>query len=295
MKKYLRVSLVLIAILTVYSIIVFIVANNTKEKVPETPTNTGENNSNGNNNGNKEENPNKEEKPNNVSLLGDYNIILAPNTIISYKDKKWIENKNLNYSNILFDVYVDMELLGNKYLTYNNNWLIYDENRNFYDYNGELFAINTKKEYKLRNFAYNNLNNNDKNEIISVLTSLNISYNYEDINKYKISYDINRDGVREDIFFISNAFTENESFYNNSFSVGFVKLENETNIFYKDIDDISANYSICNPYLQNILEFDNNLYFITGCAYFSNMGTEHYVYSVNDNKVKQELKTSINE
>lgn len=298
MKNYLKVSIILIAILTVYSIIVFIVANNNKSKellTNENPIIDDNKDKDINDDNNKDKEPNEKEENDSGNLVGDYNIILSPKTIISYKDNKWYENRNLNYTDLLFDVYVDMELLGKKYLTYNNEWYVYDENRNFSDYSGEIFAVNSSKEYRLRNFSYSNLVGSDKTIIANLLKEKEIGYNYEDMIKYKITYDINRDGTRDNLYFISNAFTENESFYNKSFSIGFAVLANETKVFYENIDELDANYSICNSYLQNILEINNNLYFITGCAYFSNQGTQHYIYNVNGTNIKQELKTSINE
>lgn len=296
MKKYLKVSLILIAILTVYSIIVFAIANN------ENDQKDNENNIVDKNNNDKQNNDNNENKDDDSSdsddnkeeVKADYNIIMSPNTLVSYTNGVWKENKDYKYTNQLFDVYVNMEAKGKMFLTYNNEWHIYDENRDFLEYSGDIFAINTTKEYQLRNVVSEDLNANDKNIITALLTSESITHNYDDMLKYKFTYDINSDGTKDDIYFVSNAFTENEDQYNKAFSMGFVKFANSTEIFYEDIRNTDGIYTICNPYLQNIIELNNSLYFITGCTYFNNNGTEHYIYSTTGTTIKEELKTSIN-
>lgn len=290
MKKYLNVSLILIAILTVYSIIVFTIAKNDEKN--------NEGNIVDKNNGNSQSNDKNNKVPNNKvpeQVKADYNIIVSPKTALSYTNGVWKENKDYNYTNELFDVYVNMEPKGKNYLTYNNSWHIYDEDKKFLDYDGKVFAIKTNKDYYLRNFVNINLNENDKNIITALLTSENITYNYDDITKYKYTYDINRDGAKEDIYFVSNAFSENTIQYNKAFTIGFIKFATSTNVFYKDIRNTDAIYTICNSYLQNIIELNNKIYFITGCSYFNNNGTEHHIYSATGNNVKEELKTSINE
>lgn len=298
MKKYLKVSLILIAILTVYSIIVFAIANKDNNKIDEGNNTIDKENSDkqdGNENDDNNDDDSSDGSNDKEPVEADYNVIISPNTIISYSRGKWIENKNFNYTNKLFDIYINMEAKGKKYLTYNNEWHIYDENKSFLQYSGDIFAINTTKEYQLRNVVSEDLNANDKNIIIALLTSESITHNYDDMLKHKFIYDINRDGTKDSIYFISNAFTENEEQYNKAFSMGFVKFANSTDVFYEDIRNTDGIYTICNPYLQNIIELNNNLYFITGCSYFNNNGTEHHIYSTTGTTIKEELKTSINE
>lgn len=277
MKKYLKVSLILIIILTVYSIFVFLISKKEEEKPTVPPVD--------------KEPINKVDIP--EEKTADYNIVLTPNTIISYIDGSWIENKNLEYANMSFDVYANSESYGKKFLTYNKEWYIYDENRNFSDYTGELFAINTSKQYKVMTYNESILNDDDKVIISTLLDNKQITYNYDNIIKSKVVYDVNKDGIREEIFLITNAFTENINEFNHSFSIGFVRFHNKTEIFYENISDIYSSISICSPYLQNLIELDDQIHFIVGCTYFSTKGTEHYLYSVANNLITEEIKTTL--
>lgn len=291
MKKYLKITIVLLVVLTIYSIIVFAISKEENEKTPtDNPTPQKPNNPT-------PEKPKEESKEDIVRENPDYNIIIYPNNIVSYKNGIWAENKGLNTTNLLFDVYVNNNPLGQKYLTYNDKWNLYENNngmKNFINYEGELLAVYTNKPYNLFNYTNTELNYNDKNVISSFLNENGITYNYEDLIKSKVIYDVNRDGMRDEIYFVSNAFTELENIYNKSFSIGFVKYYNEIEVIYHSVEDISKSYSICNSYLQNIIEIDGKLYLIVGCTYYSNQGTQHIIYESTSNGINEVLTTSTN-
>lgn len=289
MKEYIKIIVILLVVLTVYSTIVFAISK--KEN------NIGENPTPQNPNTPTIENPQKETKEDLVRKNPDYNIVIYPNSVVSYKNGIWAENKDLKTNNLLFDVYVNYNPLGQKYLTYNNKWNLYENNngmKNFVNYEGELLAVNTNKQYNLYNFTISNLDENDKNVISSYLTENGITFNYDDLTKSKVIYDINRDGLRDEVYLISNAFTELERNYNKSFNIGFVKYHNKTDVIFSVIEDISKNYSMCNSYLQNIIEIDGKLYLIVGCTYFSNQGTQHIIYESTSNGFNRVLTTSTN-
>lgn len=291
MKKYLKVTIVLLVVLTIYSIIVFAISKKENKQTPtdnptiQTPSNPTP------------EKPKEESKEDIVKKNPDYNLIIYPNTIVSYKNGVWVENKELNTTNLLFDVYVNNNPLGQKYLTYNNKWHLYENNngtKNFINYDGELLAVNTNKEYNLFNFTNSELDDNDKNVISTYLTENGITFNYDDLAKSKKVYDVNRDGMRDEIYFISNAYTELESDYNKSFSIGFVKYYNKTEVIYATIEDFSYNLLMGNAYLQSIIEIDGKLHLIVGCSYYSNQGTQHIIYESTSNGINKILTTSTN-
>lgn len=280
MKKYINVIIILVVILTIYSCIVYAISKGLDSKNNNEPS---QNNTTPNNEEPKEETP----------KVNDIDIILSPKSIISYGNNKWFENKDFDYDYTLFDVYVNNESFGSNYLTYNGDWYIYDANKNFKEYDGNVFAIKSSKPYNLLNFVKSELDENDKNIISAFLGSKSIVFNYEDMFKSKIIYDFDRNGIRETLYLISNAFTENEASYNKSFSIAFIHENNKDEAIYENIGDISSVYLICNPYLQNLINIDNSLYVILGCNYFSDKGTEHHLYKV-DNEFTKILKTSIN-
>lgn len=283
-KNYIKITAILIAIMTVYSIVIYIIAAN---------RNTKEDNKNDdkvteNENISTPETPEKEE-----AIIGDYNIILSPNTILAYKDGKWQENPKLNYKNMLFDVYINNEYKEKKYLSYSDKWYIFDESKNFLDYDGKILAVNTALDYKNLSYMTSELTGTDQNVITSLLNEKGITTNYDTLKKSKIIFDINKDGMRDDIYFISNSFEESNT-ENKAFSIGFVKYYDKTEVFYDVIKEVDSIYTISNPYLQNILEINGQIYLIVGSEYYSNSGTEHYVYQILNNSIMEVLKTNAN-
>ncbi|MBQ4583940.1 MAG: hypothetical protein IJA94_03545 [Bacilli bacterium] len=288
MKKYFKISLILVIVLSLYATLVYFVANE-DNKTPNNPIIDSGNNNNDNN----EDKPSGFDKEDQDNDVIDINILLSPNRIISRRNGIWEENKNLKYNDVLYDVYIDSQNIGQKYLMYNKKWYIYDEQRNFIDYSGNVLAIKTDKEYKVINVSKSPLNEIDKNNIISILENKQISYNYDLIVKEKVVYDINADGIREEIIFISNAFTENVNDFSNTFSIGFIKYPTKNEIFFEYIDDILNSTSICLPSIQNLVKFENDLHLIVGCTYFSERGTQHNIYRIFNDTLREELKTNI--
>lgn len=281
MKKNFSIIIILFVVLSLYTIIVITFSKNPNNNSTIDP---GVNNPNNI----QQEKPKEEENA--------IDILLSPNTIVSYSNNKWFENKKLKYNNVLFDVFVNNEAYGDNYLTYNSVWYIYDQHKNFKDYNGNVLAIKTKKSYNLINFVNSKLDENDKKIITAFLENKNITFNYEQIKKSKIIYDFNHDGFRESLYIISNAFSENEYEFNKSFSFIFLnKTTGENNIVYETQKDISANYLICNPYIHNMLNIENKTIVVAGCNYFSNGGTEHHLYELQNQDFIRVLKTSINQ
>lgn len=287
-KNYLKITAILIAIMTIYSIAIYIIAakrNENKQETNKDKVTEPDKNSEADKNTNDEK---KEEV-----ISGDYNIIISPNTILSFKDGKWYENSNLKYNDKLFDVYVNNEYINKLYLSFSDGWYIFDSNKNFIDYEGKVLAINTSLEYRVVNYLTSELNINDQSNITSVLNDKGITTNYDELKKSKIVFDINKDGMRDEIYFVSNSFGE-ESSSNKAFSLGFVKYYDKTEIFYDVVNSVENIYEISNPYLQNIIEIDNETYIIVGSEYYSNEGTEHYIYKISNSTIKEVLKTSIN-
>lgn len=282
MNKNLKAAIIVIAVLTVYSLGIYIFAakrNSDKKENEETQP--------------KIENIEKKPIDKEEVFIADYNIVLSPNTIIGYKNNVWKENKKFDYNNVLFDVYVNNEYKDKNYLTYNEVLYVYDQNKNFIDYEGKILAINTQKEYRNINFMTSALNDTDKQVITELLNEKGIIYDYDSIKKTKIIYDINNDGMRDDIYFISNSF-EDSSSSNKAFSFGFIKYYDKREIFYEELKEINDIYLISNPYLQNIIEIENQIYFIVGTELFNDDGTIHHIYKQSGTSLKEVLKTSAN-
>ena len=220
---------------------------------------------------------------------------MSPNTIISYSNGKWSEKKNYDYVNKQFDVYDETGKLGNYQLQKSNDkWHVKDASNNFIDYAGNLFAITGDYEYNNIDYLKEDLKESDEQNIRSYLDSKGITYDYNEISKTKIVIDINNDGIREDVYAITNAFTDSPDLFNKVFSVVFVKSISNSTPIYENIMEIEKSYQSCVPYISNIISVNNEKDIILGCTHFSDNGTEHIVYKILDNKYILQLKTSIN-
>ena len=284
MQKYSKVIIILLVILSLYATGIYLLTKNSKseepteEKFPENVENI----------------PNKNEPETEKEANWDYNFILFPKTVISTKDGKWQENNEFKYQDKLFDIYIDNMYLNKYYLTYSDNWKIFDENKHFYDYEGNFIGINTSKEFEIIPFNNLEISSEDDQIINNYLTSKDIRFNLSDLKKTKIIYDINRDGIRDEIFFVSNSFTDQSDKYNKALSIVFVKLYGNNISFYEDIRGLEDIYNIGNISMQNMILINQKIYFIVKVEYFSDTGTQHYVYEFSNNNLKEVLKTSIN-
>lgn len=289
MKNYVKVAAILVAVLTIYSIVIYAIAGNKNSNENKEKEKNQEHQKYEENILDKEDNKNESE-----NLIGDYNIILSPNTIISYINGSWKENKNFKYQDKKFELYINNDNYGFKNLTYSDSWKFFDENRNFLDVEDKFLAINTNLEYINYNVNNAEINDSDKITISTFLEEKGITFEYEQLNITKFIVDVNNDGIRDDMFFISNAFVENESNFNKSFAFGFIKYYDKLEEFYNVNDKLEEVYKIGNPTLQNILKINDKIYYIISVEYFSDKGTEHIIYKLENNILKKELKTSIN-
>lgn len=293
MKKYTNVIIILLVVMTLYTIMVVAVSKNeNKNKDKDKDSQNNPTNPNNPNNPNDPNQGGSDPKEDNKSVSY---IIMSPNTIISYSNGKWSEKKNYDYVNKQFDVYDETGKLGNYQLQKSNDkWHVKDASNNFIDYTGNLFAITGDYEYNNIDYLKEDLKESDEQNIRSYLDSKGITYDYNEISKTKIVIDINNDGIREDLYAITNAFTDSPDLFNKVFSVVFVKSISNTASIYENIMEIEKSYQSCVPYISNIISINNEKNVILGCTHFSDNGTEHIVYKILDNKYILQLKTSIN-
>lgn len=234
--------------------------------------------------------PNKITKPKPKYKFKTAEIILTPKTLIKYQNGIWKEDLKLDWDNQTFDVYTRTEQFKNHYLGYNaSTWVIKDANNNFKNYEGDMLAIKSDYDYQILRPFEAELDYNDQVIISKLLTAKDLIFNYDKLSIIKETIDLNRDGIRESIYVVTNAFTSDSASFNKIFGFVFVHDNNENIIIYENIKEIKDLYEVCFPKVQNILELGGKRHIILSCTYYSEIGYDHYIYKATESKFIPEL------
>lgn len=269
MKKYIKLIVILVIIMSFYSVGVVIVAKR-NGKVEKLPLNDDT------------QNNEDDDKQQEIVSQGDYVFVLDSKLYLNYKDGSWYEYEDFDYSEKKFDVYINNIKFGNYSLNYGGKWYIIDDDRNYIDYDGSFMAVYSNMNYSINPVVSNQFDIVDQSNVNSFLSDLNITFSYNDISKSKILYDINKDGMKDIVYFVSNAFSDDDGSSNNAFAYVFVKdaAGKETVIYsYKDSTDNLL--SMSNPSFGNIVEIDGKEYLFV--LNEKNSGVvNYYVYNMSD-------------
>ena len=283
MKSHIKAIIIVFIILIIYTFLVYAYASGkkTKNKDPK--------------NDNKVVDPDPNPKPDDSENLSSYafNIILYPKTKIGYNNGKWYENESFDYNDKYFDVYAK-ELYKSMKVVYTDRWYIMDDSKKFVDYDGRFAAINSTISYTFVQGNSEVLTSENDAIIKAFLDSQGVKYNYESLQKSVMSFDVNRDGIRDDIYVISNLFLDDYTGFDSTFAFAFVRTLNQNIILHQDaFKDVNA-LSICNPNLDGILVIDDVPQLILSCSYFSEAGTKHMIYNVEEKKANKLFETKAN-
>ncbi|MBR4619289.1 MAG: hypothetical protein IKO49_08295 [Bacilli bacterium] len=221
------------------------------------------------------------------------NIIVDNSIMFKYSKKKWEEVDSENYSDYNWNKYIVYEQgkKKGKYSVFNNDSKFYvflesSSSRTPINVVGDSIYIGGKINTQFFPFEREDVSSSDLKYIRKVLDSYNISRS--DQNKYtyryKIIYDFDGDNENEEMFIVSNLFSEDED-VNNSFSVIFVRDNNNTKTIYKNVYGKNHNLTGCYAYLFGIIKVDKtkNYQLITKCSHYSVMPSEYGLYQYDNN------------
>lgn len=198
-------------------------------------------------------------------------LIVGNHTVLSYRDQKWNlitdwkEKQELNWKK--FQVYMDNEKKGEYYLWHDDKWYAFDDEKNSipmvdnflaYDANYDVSVLPFKEE-KIQNTMY----------VANVLKKYHISLSSKLTNATLVSVDFDHDGIVEDFYAVSNAFSlENEP--ETVFTFAFM-VKNET--IYMIYEDVRTEdyFGACKPFFTSFLDADNdqNYELIFSCGRYS--------------------------
>ncbi len=216
-------------------------------------------------------------------------IMVGDNTIWSLSKKKWINITSkssidkLNWQK--FNIYVDNESLGEKYVWHSDKWYIFDKNKEAVPFTGKFLAYKTNHNIKVLNFKEEEIS--DFTYIYEVLKENNLSINANFTTSTKTSIDIDNDGIVEDFYLISNAFSD-EFIPDVLFSIVFMVKNQEIYYIYRDISDNNLDYKECKPYFNYFLDIDNDKTYeiILSCGRYSIKEEVNMLYRFTDGSFK---------
>ena len=221
------------------------------------------------------------------------NIIVDNSVFFKYERKKWeLVNKqgfsNINWSKVT--VYEEGENIGKLSIFSNDGkWYLFEEKggeRTPVKVVGDSIYTGGKIGTKFIKFKREEVNSDDIKYIHKVLDHYKISrveqnkYTY----RYKVSYDFDNDGKKEDLFVVSNMFSDEE--IENSFSFIFINNDGKTKMIYNKVYEGNMNMGGCYSYLYGIIQIEKSKVpqIVTKCSYYSvSLKNEYGLYQFNRN------------
>lgn len=198
-------------------------------------------------------------------------IIVGDSSVWKYQNKRWV---SINRSDSLQDlnwkkymVYQNNERLGEYYLWKDDTWYLFDQDNNAVPLEGNLLAYDAN--YDLNIMAFQEDQNMDNRYVNSVLVERNINLDNEFTNASHVSFDFDSDGVFEDFYLVTNAFSMDYE-PDVSFSLVFMVKNEEITMLYDSVL-VGNNYNICKPYFNSFLDInhDHTYEMILSCGRYS--------------------------
>lgn len=221
----------------------------------------------------------------------DYFIIVSPNTIIKHEEGtfKQVLNESV-IENETFQVYINQENIGNYLLkNFKNNWY-YIENNNVNHRIHESFFATSNTEISLLSFGKEELNNEDYENMFSILSELDIPNDRENTFGEKIIVDLDSDKVQETIYAVNYKYKKD----NEETEINLVILNKNGNLSVIDKKNMDKNVPVfdCTKKVDTLIDINNDQKYeiITSCMYFDRIGTCHDLYQLKKGKYEKIYK-----
>lgn len=216
-------------------------------------------------------------------------LIIGDNTVWSYNKKNWINIseqeafRNLSWKK--YNVYSNNLKQGVYTLWHDDKWYVFDDSKNAVNVDGDFLAIDSNFEIKVSNFNIQNIDVDDN--IYTVLSNNGLNTSSMFTSKYKVNFDFDNDGLEEDFYVISNVFSMD---FNPSklFSIVFMVKDKKIYYLYNDIIENKNNFSGCKPYINSILDVDddNKYEILLSCSKYSVGKRVDMLYHFTDGQFK---------
>lgn len=215
----------------------------------------------------------------------DTTIIVSNDTVWTYNNKKW--NNLYSYGDInweKYDVYLDNEKKGNYYLWYNDEWYAFNNKKNAVTLEGDLLGIKSNVDISVYKFNTDDID--DYSYVYEVLKKNSLSIDSKYTSNYKVVFDYNNDGYKEEFYVISNAFPMDFD-PDKIFSIVFMVKEDKVYPIYTNISE-NTGFNGCMPYFSSFIDIDGDLKyeFILSCAKYSTSSVTRMLYEFKNNEFK---------
>ena len=221
------------------------------------------------------------------------NIIVDNKVMFKYTKKKWelVEKKDYSkYNWNKVDVYEEGEKKGRLSLFSNDGkWYLFEEKngeRTPIKVVGDSIYLGGRIDTKFINFEKTQVNSEDIKYIRKVLDYYKVdreeqnNYTY----RYKVEYDFDNDGKKEELFVVSNMFSDKP--IENTYSFIFINNDGKTKMLYNKIYKGNMNMGGCYAYLYGIIQVEKTKVpqIVTKCSYYSvTIDNEYGLYQFNRN------------
>lgn len=199
-------------------------------------------------------------------------LIVGNHSIWNYANQRWnsitnpSEMKELNWQK--YHLFAQYENKGRYSLWYDDNeWYAFDEEKNSYSLGSPFFAYTSN--YDITVYPYHEEKVTDTKYIANVLKNHNISLSSKLTTSTKISLDFDQDGIKEEFYAVSNAFSLEEE-PSVVFSFAFMVKENAIYMIYEDVRE-NDYFGACKPFYTGFLDIDrdNVSELVLSCGHYS--------------------------
>ena len=213
-------------------------------------------------------------------------IVIGDTSIWIYKEEGWTNITNPKTIESLswqeYDVYLNNKLLGQNYLWNEDKWYIFDQNKKAIPRDGNLLAIKSNYDIKVKDFISKEIRNYYYVEKVLEQNELTTSENFTVAEE--TSLDIDNDGYDETIYFVGNAFSLDYT-PSKVFALVFMVKNNNIYMIYQDIDTYTT-YNGCKPYLSAVLDIDQDKQYelVISCGKYSTNKPVDMLYKLENEK-----------
>lgn len=229
------------------------------------------------------------------------NIVVDNSVLFKYADKKWSLINKTQYNEINWNkmtIYEEQEKIG-KLSIYSNDgkWYLFEEKdgeRTPIKVVGDSLFIGGKIKTDFIKFEKEDVSTTDIKYIRKVLDHYKVSREEQEryTYRYKVSYDYDNDGKKEDLFVISNMFSDLP--VENTFSFIFINNDGKTKMIYNKVYKGNMNMGGCYSYLYGLIKVEESdvPQIITKCSYYSvSLNNEYGLYQFNNNNYEKLIYT----
>ena len=213
-------------------------------------------------------------------------FIIGENTVWTYDKLQW-KNVHINEMPSLnwqeYELYIDNQKIGDYYLWHDDKWYAFDQEKNPLTINGNLLAFQTNYNIGVASFTEEEMTNTLY--AANVLKKYDISLSSKLTVSKKVSFDMDQDGIVEDFYMISNAFSIEEE-PNKVFSFAFMVKNEQIYMMFEDVRTNSF-YDACKPFINSFIDIDkdNRYEVLLGCGNYSIEEQKNVLYQF-DNQFK---------